>query len=147
MSAWVRQWEHTCRPIAGRKKHFMHKWRDWGVHSSTQCGSTNGIIECPAGDIKQLDTSPFTKTQENPQTHTFQCCRVGCAVTFPRPSAFSFSSRESKSELALSIVERRLSAVAFSKGSKLLCLLAGGVRGDGFAVLFGGSVGRRTAGT
>lgn len=80
--------------------------------------------------------------------HTFQCFRVGKAVTFPRPSVlFSFSNIESKSELLLSPVERRLSARPFSKGSKLLCLLAGGVKGDDFTVLFGGSVGLKTAGT
>lgn len=73
---------------------------------------------------------------------------MGSAVTCPSPSVLaSFSSKESRSELPLSPVDRRLSAAAVSKGSKLLCLLAGGVKGDCLADLFGGSVGRRTAGT
>lgn len=79
---------------------------------------------------------------------TFQCARVGSAVTFPSPSVlYSSSVMMPKSDLPLSAVERRVSARAFSKGPKLLCLLDGGVRGEGFTVLFGGSVGRRTAGT
>lgn len=56
-------------------------------------------------------------------------------------------SLSARSELPLSPVERRLSIGPSPKGSKLLCLLDGGVRGEGFTARFGGSVGRKTAGT
>jgi hypothetical protein len=114
------------------------------TQTSTKCHDGPPILPSRVGTTSQ----DFRQERKRFCKHTFQCSRVGNAVTFPRPSVlFSFSSIESKSELPLSTVERRVSARAFSKGSKLLCLLAGGVRGDCLTFFFGGSVGRKTAGT
>jgi hypothetical protein len=52
-----------------------------------------------------------------------------------------------KPNFPLSPVDLLLSVLAFSRSSQLLSLLCGGVRGDCLVTLFGGSVGRNTAGT
>lgn len=86
-------------------------------------------------------------SQTDDSASGFQCSLVGVAVTFPRPSALhSASVIAPKPNFPLSAVDRRLSVRAFSRSSKLLSLLCGGVKGDCRA-LRGGSVGRRTAGT
>ncbi len=70
-------------------------------------------------------------------------------MTFPSPSVVLHSASviAPSPNFALSPVDRRLSVRAFSRLSKLLSLLCGGVDGDCFSTRRGGSVGRRTAGT
>jgi hypothetical protein len=73
---------------------------------------------------------------------------VGKAVTVPSPSELhSASVIAPKPNFPLSPVDRLLSVRALSKSSKLLCILCGGVNGEAFTALRGGSVGRKTAGT
>ena len=79
MLADVTQCEHTSRSITGRKEYFMHKWRDWAGYFSTQCGSSNGIIECPTRDIKQLDLPNIYQGARNLQTYLpVLPCRLCC---------------------------------------------------------------------
>jgi hypothetical protein len=52
-----------------------------------------------------------------------------------------------KPNFPLSTVDVRLSGLTLFRLSKLLFMLCGGVIGDCFDTRFGGSVGRRTAGT
>jgi hypothetical protein len=80
--------------------------------------------------------------------HTFQCFLVGKSVTLANPSILhSVSTIFPSPNFPLSAVDRRVKGLVLNRLSKLLLVLAGGVRGDGLATLRGGSVGRRTAGT